>query len=130
MFLFFKVRRGDGTWHPAEVIHRRLVAESGHPFDSLANNEIAENLDGKFENGCNDEKKADKKEVEQDPYEYYVHYENFNRRLDEWVRRNRMRPLDEDVGEVITFVVLENPAPYYVTTQNEMVQLGTFYLLR
>merc|ERR1719510_1464003 len=93
------VRRGDGTWHPAEVIHRRLVAESGHPFDSLANNEITENLDGKFKNGCNGEKKTDKKDSDNDPYEYYIHYENFNRRLDEWVRRERMRPLDEDVGE-------------------------------
>ena len=32
--------------------------------------------------------------------EYYIHYDNHDRRLDEWVRRDRMRPLDEDVGEV------------------------------
>ena len=44
--------------------------------------------------------KSIKKEAEQDPYEYYIHYESFNRRLDEWVKRDRMRPLDEDVGEV------------------------------
>ena len=44
--------------------------------------------------------KTVKKESDNDPYEYYIHYENFNRRLDEWVKRDRMRPLDEDVGEV------------------------------
>ena len=44
--------------------------------------------------------KTIKKDAEQDPYEYYIHYESFNRRLDEWVKRDRMRPLDEDVGEV------------------------------
>ena len=96
-----KVRRTDGSWHPAEVIHRRLIVESGHPCDSPGNDETAETLEAKFENEANSEKKLNKKEVEQDPYEYYVHYENFNRRLDEWVKRNRMRPLDEDVGEVI-----------------------------
>ena len=48
----------------------------------------------------NEENKEIKKDANQDPYEYYIHYESFNRRLDEWVRRDRMRPLDEDVGEV------------------------------
>lgn len=28
--------------------------------------------------------------------EYYVHYEGFNRRLDEWVAKDRMRKLDDD----------------------------------
>ena len=48
----------------------------------------------------NEENKEIKRDGNQDPYEYYIHYESFNRRLDEWVRRDRMRPLDEDVGEV------------------------------
>ena len=48
----------------------------------------------------NEENKEMKRDGNQDPYEYYIHYESFNRRLDEWVRRDRMRPLDEDVGEV------------------------------
>jgi hypothetical protein len=63
------------------------------------NNEAVLPIDIKLEEK-NDFKKTDKKEPEHDPYEYYIHYENFNRRLDEWVRRERMRPLDEDVGEV------------------------------
>lgn len=93
------VRRVDGTWHPAEVIHRRLISESGNVCDSLTvNNEAVLPIDIKLEEK-NDFKKTDKKEPEHDPYEYYIHYENFNRRLDEWVRRERMRPLDEDVGE-------------------------------
>ena len=93
-----KVRRADGTWHPAEVIHRRLISESGNLCDSPQGNDCTGPLDIKVENG--NVTKPDQREAEQDPYEYYIHYENFNRRLDEWVRRDRIRPLDEDVGEV------------------------------
>ncbi len=54
------VRRGESSWHTAEVIHRRFNDPAGR-------------------------------------FEYYVHYEGFNRRLDEWVTRDRMRnPADED----------------------------------
>ena len=35
-----------------------------------------------------------------DKYEYYVHYSGFNRRLDEWVRRDRVKLADQDVKEV------------------------------
>ena len=98
--LYFKVRRADGTWHPAEVIHRRLISENGNICDiPHGNSEISESSGFKTENG-NVDTKQEKKETGQDPYEYYIHYENFNRRLDEWVRRDRMRPLDEDIGEV------------------------------
>ena len=31
--------------------------------------------------------------------EYYVHYDGFNRRLDEWVRRDRIKGPEEEVGE-------------------------------
>jgi hypothetical protein len=34
-------------------------------------------------------------------FEYYVHYEGFNRRLDEWVKRDRIRVLEEENGEVM-----------------------------
>eukprot|EP00095_Tigriopus_kingsejongensis_P007638 snap_masked-scaffold1040_size68023-processed-gene-0.7 protein:Tk07638 transcript:snap_masked-scaffold1040_size68023-processed-gene-0.7-mRNA-1 annotation:"probable histone acetyltransferase myst1" len=53
------VRRNDGSWHMAEVVHERFNANS---------------------------------QVQ----EYYVHYEGFNRRLDEWVTRPRMRVADEN----------------------------------
>ena len=96
----FKVRRVDGTWHPAEVIHRRLISESGTICDSSPiTNEAIVPPEIKLENKI-DVKSTEKKDSDNDPYEYYIHYENFNRRLDEWVRRDRMRPLDEDVGEV------------------------------
>ena len=29
-------------------------------------------------------------------HEYYVHYEGFNRRLDEWVNRDRIKSPDDD----------------------------------
>ena len=84
--MYFKVHRADGTWHPAEVIHRRLISESGNLCDSPhGNNESTGTLDIKVENG-NVTKQLDKRETDQDPYEYYIHYENFNRRLDEWVQ--------------------------------------------
>ena len=35
-----------------------------------------------------------------DKYEYYVHYSGFNRRLDEWVRRDRVKLADQDIKEV------------------------------
>ncbi|XP_069738261.1 histone acetyltransferase KAT8 isoform X1 [Phaenicophaeus curvirostris] len=46
-------RRGDGSWHSAEVIQSRLNEQEGRE-------------------------------------EFYVHYVGFNRRLDEWVDRNRL----------------------------------------
>lgn len=27
-------------------------------------------------------------------YEYYIHYEGINRRMDEWVKRSRLEPTD------------------------------------
>jgi len=92
------VRRGDGTWHPAEVIHRRLIIESGNLCDSSQIDDPSTATENKPDIK-NEENKEIKKDANQDPYEYYIHYESFNRRLDEWVRRDRMRPLDEDVGE-------------------------------
>lgn len=93
------IHRADGTWHPAEVIHRRLISESSNICDtSQVTSDSAETLSIKVE--CkNDVVTTDKRGTESDPYEYYIHYENFNRRLDEWVKRDRMRPLDDDVGE-------------------------------
>jgi len=92
------VRRADGTWHPAEVIHRRLILDSGSLCDSGQPNDLSSGIEVKTE--IKDEvNKTIKHDSDQDPYEYYIHYESFNRRLDEWVKRDRMRPLDEDVGE-------------------------------
>ena len=107
---YLQIRRTDGTWHPAEVIHRRLISESSNICDnSQVSGDSVETLDIKVESK-NDVTNTDKKESENDPYEYYIHYENFNRRLDEWVKRERMRPLDEDVGEVsqIIYSLLNN----------------------
>jgi len=92
------VRRADGTWHPAEVIHRRLILDNGSLCDSGQPNDLSSGIEVKTE--IKDEvNKTIKHDSDQDPYEYYIHYESFNRRLDEWVKRDRMRPLDEDVGE-------------------------------
>uniref|UniRef100_A0ACB8EWM2 K(Lysine) acetyltransferase n=1 Tax=Sphaerodactylus townsendi TaxID=933632 RepID=A0ACB8EWM2_9SAUR len=46
-------RRGDGTWHSAEVIQSRINEQEARE-------------------------------------EFYVHYVGFNRRLDEWVDKNRL----------------------------------------
>lgn len=93
------VRRADGTWHPAEVIHRRLISESGNVLDNTQVNLETSVMSDVKEEIVNENKKSSKHELDQDLYEYYIHYENFNRRLDEWVKRDRIRPLDEDVGE-------------------------------
>ncbi|XP_059098789.1 histone acetyltransferase KAT8-like [Tigriopus californicus] len=53
------VKRTDGTWHMAEVVHERFNSHS-------------------------------------QTHEYYVHYDGFNRRLDEWVTRARIRVADEN----------------------------------
>jgi len=53
-------------------------------------------------------------------YEYYIHYEGFNRRLDEWVTRDRIKALEEENGEVkgpfkylSTLILLANNALYF-----------------
>ena len=56
-----QVQRSDGSWHPAEVIHRR---RNDHNSD----------------------------------HEYYVHYDGFDRRLDEWIKKDRIRAIEG--GEV------------------------------
>ena len=76
-----------------------MISESGNVLDNTqVNLETSVMSDVKEE--ILHEKKSGKHELDQDLYEYYIHYENFNRRLDEWVKRDRIRPLDEDVGEV------------------------------
>ena len=57
-------KRGDGSWHAANVVHRRTNADTQET-------------------------------------EYYVHYEGFNRRLDEWIKSDRIK-LQEDDGEPVT----------------------------
>ena len=76
-----QARRHDGTYHTAEVIHRRLINENGSSKKSASGG-----------SGSGGEK--------QDIYEYYIHFEGFNRRLDLWVRRDSIRLLNEDVGDV------------------------------
>ncbi len=55
------VKRGDGTWHAANVVHARSA--------------------------------SDTKE-----FEYYVHYDGLNRRLDEWVRSDRIKRQEDSNG--------------------------------
>ena len=119
-----QVRRTDGNWHSAEVIHRRLISEGdGSAATTSASTEGAgpppakakktaetsvEKAEGSSETG---EKSGDGGETSSttagtaagavdDKYEYYVHYSGFNRRLDEWVRRDRVKLADQDVKEV------------------------------
>jgi len=90
------VKRSDGSWHPAEVIHRRLIAEGdGAGCLSAAAPSAPAPKVKKIDTtkaGASDDTSTDK-------YEYYVHYSGFNRRLDEWVRRDRVRHTDEDVRD-------------------------------
>jgi hypothetical protein len=58
----------NGQWHRAKVIECRLSKD----YDIKR-------------------KKCDSS------YEYYVHYENYNRRMDEWVPRSRIEITDERV---------------------------------
>ena len=80
------VKRSENNWHPAEVIHRRLIADAAN--EPASKSKKSSTAASTTESAPSD-----------DAYEYYVHYEGFNRRLDEWVRRERIRPLDEDVGD-------------------------------
>jgi len=61
---FIKAKMKNDTWHLAKIID------------------------------CRPAKDLDPKKKKNDySYEYYVHYENFNRRMDEWVTRSRIEPL-------------------------------------
>ena len=60
-------QRTDGSWHPANVVHRRTNPDTTQT-------------------------------------EYYVHYEGFNRRLDEWVKSDRIKRA-QDRHEVVTRAV-------------------------
>lgn len=52
-------KRADGSWHAANVVHRRANPDN----------------DGETE--------------------YYVHYEGFDRRLDEWIKWDRIKKQDD-----------------------------------
>ena len=100
------MRRTDGTWHPAEVIHRRLIAESDTtvPVGGGATPAKVQKTEGDTSVTPDAAAPAaDKGDDSGDKYEYYVHYSGFNRRLDEWVRRDRVKHADEDVRDVSQF---------------------------
>ena len=48
----------------------------------------------------------EKRELEDDPegckYKYYCHYEDYNRRLDEWVKSNKIKARDTDMVKPVT----------------------------
>ena len=56
-------KRADGSWHSANVVHRRTIPETSQT-------------------------------------EYYVHYEGYDRRLDEWIKSDRIKRQEDD--EVVT----------------------------
>jgi hypothetical protein len=58
----------NGTWHRAKIVDCRLSKD----FDI-------------------------KKKKLESSYDYYIHYEGFNRRMDEWVSRCRIDVTDERV---------------------------------
>ncbi|EFX83058.1 males absent on the first-like protein [Daphnia pulex] len=58
----YLVKRGEDSWHPAEIIQRRYNKALGL-------------------------------------YEYYVHYEGFNRRLDEWVSKEKILSTQVNINE-------------------------------
>jgi hypothetical protein len=60
----------NDTWHTALIIDCRLI--KGY---SISLNVIEFVSKRKKNDSC---------------YEYYIHYEGFNRRMDEWVLRNRL----------------------------------------
>lgn len=55
----------NGEWKKARIIECRLSVKKGAEYDP-------------------------NKKKNEDSYDYYVHYENQNRRLDEWVSRERI----------------------------------------
>ena len=57
----------NGTWHRAKIIECRVSKDYN----------------------------ANRHKLNDAAYDYYVHYENFNRRMDEWVARSRIE-LTED----------------------------------
>jgi len=98
------VQRSDNSWHTAEVIHRRLIVEGRDTttLDGPSNVKIKKTEKGGSGDGVPVESKPDQAKHSstddgEDRYEYYVHYSGFNRRLDEWVRRDRMKSAEEDV---------------------------------
>ena len=58
-------KRGDGSWHTANVVQRRTNSETNQT-------------------------------------EYYVHYEGFNRRLDEWIKSDRIKEPNKDGSETVS----------------------------
>lgn len=58
-------KRADGSWHAANVVHRRTNPET-------------------------------------EETEYYVHYEGFNRRLDEWIKSDRIKEPNKGGNETIS----------------------------
>ena len=104
------MQRSDNSWHTAEVIHRRLIVEGSDTttLDGPSNVKIKKTEKGGSGDGVPVESKPDQAKHSstddgEDRYEYYVHYSGFNRRLDEWVRRDRMKSAEEDVRNVRVF---------------------------
>ena len=58
---FINGKMRSGEWHPARIIDCRLIKNHDQ-----------------------------KKKKNENSYEYYIHYEGVNRRMDEWVTRDRI----------------------------------------
>eukprot|EP00163_Fabomonas_tropica_P005072 TRINITY_DN1453_c0_g1_i4.p1 TRINITY_DN1453_c0_g1~~TRINITY_DN1453_c0_g1_i4.p1 ORF type:complete len:290 (-),score=63.14 TRINITY_DN1453_c0_g1_i4:749-1618(-) len=97
-----KVQWRDKTWHRAEIVEQR---------DATSAATSASNGTGKRNGAASSPKSADTVATtaltSAPAYDYYVHYVDFNRRMDEWVTADR---LDMASIEPVGGAVLQRPA--------------------
>jgi hypothetical protein len=71
---FIKVKNKEDQWKKSKIVECRLDRAI---FGERRLEEVREDPDVK---------------LQEDSYEYYIHYDHMNRRLDEWVKRDRIKP--------------------------------------
>lgn len=69
----------DGKYHSARVLERRLRVEEA----------VSAQEGNKTENGGGAAQSATTTKEREGAMEYYVHYDEFNRRMDEWVSADK-----------------------------------------
>jgi histone acetyltransferase HTATIP/histone acetyltransferase MYST1 len=78
---FISVLNKEGKWKKSKIIECRLDRAI---FGDRRLEDVREDPDVK---------------LKEDSYEYYIHYDHMNRRLDEWVKRDRIKPSTEFIDE-------------------------------
>ncbi len=78
---FIEVKNKEGVWKKSKIIECRLDRAI---FGERMLEDVKEDPDVK---------------LQEDSYEYYIHYDHMNRRLDEWVKRDRIKPTSDFIDE-------------------------------